>query len=146
MEPAPRNAPLAACCAAAAALSAGLGVESALNFGTRTDGVLGLALPWVGALLYAVLAGLAWRRAASPWLAQGVGFAVFVHASLLAESLLAGRLCWLCVAVGVLALAAAAAQVARRRADGVTLALSLVLGAASGFFEPFDRVDGALTR
>jgi hypothetical protein len=141
-----RSAPLTAVFATAAALSAFLAVGSLRNVGQSADGLLALALPWMGAGFHATLAWAAWTRPASPGFLHGVAVVVFVHASLAAESLLAGRGCGACLATAGLAVAGGLGLFARKRADGPALALSLGLGALSGTFEPFDRVDGALTR
>jgi hypothetical protein len=75
-----------------------------------------------------------------------LGLAVFVHGSLMLESVMIGRWCPECVLVALLAALAAGVQAWVRPADLLSLGAGLLLGIVSGFFSPFDRVDQWLTR
>jgi len=134
--------------ALAGTLSLGLGLASffAGPLRSRSGGLLALALPWMGALFYGLLALLAVRAPRSPWLSRATGLYVFAHASLVTESLLARSLCPGCLGVAGLAFAAGALQAFRSPPDRLTVASGLLFGAAAAFFSPFDRVDDALTR
>jgi hypothetical protein len=103
-------------------------------------------LPWAGGAFYLGLGFLSWKSPSSPQITQALSFAVFVHACLVAEMLLLGRLCVGCLSVAALAFAAAILQ-ARRVADSrLTLVAGIVLGAVAGFLYPFDRIEDTLTR
>ncbi len=139
---------LAILLAVAAALSFGLGLISlfAGPLRARSGGLLALALPWLGALFYGLLALLAVRSPRSPWVSRATGLFVFAHASLVTESLLARTLCPGCLGVAGLAFAAGGVQAFRSPPDRLTAASGLLFGAAAAFFSPFDRVDDWLTR
>lgn len=109
-------------------------------------GALSRALPWIGGLLYAVLAVAAVRRPASALLVHAASLVVFVHADLTSESLLVGRLCWGCMIVAGAALAAGAVRAHAAPPERVGLAAALLLGGSAGFLLPYDRLDHTLTR
>ena len=132
--------------AAAVALVQGVAPLLGLNCETCSGGLLAVLLPWAGVGFYGGLAVLTRRTPASPWPARLLGLYVFVHGSLMLESVLMGRWCLGCILVALLAGGAAAHQAWHRPADLGTLAAGLVFGLASGFFSPFDRIDNWLTR
>lgn len=109
-------------------------------------GALSLALPWIGAVFYAGLAWTGRRRPSSPLLSHAVSLSVFVHADLMVESVLLGRLCWGCIAVAAFAFAAAAVRAVDVRPERLAAAAALLLGAGAAFVSPYERADYALTR
>ena len=115
----------------------------ALGLALAVRGRTGLeaALPWAGALFYGLLAGSSLRRPNSAWIPGAVSFAVFVHASLLGEMAFQGRFCLGCAAVAAAAGAAVVARLRRHSAERLGCAAALVLGALSGMFTPFERLD-----
>jgi hypothetical protein len=130
-----------------ALLASGIGVHHLIASPClRCNGLLALILPWVGAAFYLALGVVAWRKPASAWLSNGLAFAVFAHACLVTEALLLGRLCPSCFAVAGLVAAAAIRHAWRNRPERVTLAAALLLGAASAWSSPSDRVEATLTR
>lgn len=131
----------------AAAVSAAVGVKSLLEGACPTcTGLLSLVLPWTGVALYAGLALLVRRSPESPWLTQGMSLSLFGHACLMMEAFFLGRFCVGCLILAGVALAAAGIVAHRMRSARLSLALSLLLGAAAGLLYPFDRVEDALTR
>jgi hypothetical protein len=132
--------------AAGVAFVQGVAPLLGLNCETCSGGLLSIVLPWAGVAFYGSLAVLALRTPDSQWLSRFLGLYIFVHGSLMLESVLIGRWCLGCMLVALLAAGAGAIQAWRTPADLAALAIGLVLGMSSGFFSPFERVDNWLTR
>ena len=109
-------------------------------------GVIAVLLPWFGSAFYGVLAAVSAFRPRHPSLSWTVGFYVFLHACLMAESVLDHRLCPFCIGVAAIAFAAAAVQCVIRKADLPSAVAALVLGAAAAVPRPYERVEDAATR
>lgn len=133
-----------------AAATACLGLAAAavfdLPFSSRTDGVVALALPWLGLLAYVALAVAVLRRPDDPRPGWGLAACLFAHAALVLEMVRAGAVCPGCVAVAVLAVAAAGARLARRPSDFAVLTLGLLAGTAVGRASPYERIEREATR
>ena len=134
--------------ALASGVSLLLGVAALGNWpwAPRADGALSLALPWLGAVAYGLLAWLSARSSDGPVLSLALAGYAFVHACLVTEMFRAGRACLGCLAVAVVAALAAGLHVRRRRADALILASGLAFGIGAAWFEPFDRLDDRATR
>jgi hypothetical protein len=128
------------------ALLMGLAPRVGLRCDACSGGILALALPWIGAALYATLAVVAFRAPGSAALSLAPGFYVFVHADLVAEMLIDRRWCWGCFTVAGLALAAALVQLGRARREALGVVFATLLGGAAGFLSSFDRADELVTR
>lgn len=112
-----------------------------LVLASRGQTGLAAALPWAGLAFYGILTILALRRPDGPWVGRAVSFAIFVHASLLAEMAVQGRFCGSCAAVAAAAGLAAVARLRRRPTERLGAAAALLLGGLSAAFTPFDRLD-----
>lgn len=145
-RPFPRGIALVYAFAAAASLSMGVLPLLGLPCERCAGGALSLALPWIGGGVYAALALLALARPGAALLAHAASFTVFLHADLMGESFALGRLCWGCMAAAAFVFGAGAWRAAVAPAERIPLAAGLLLGAASSFVAPYDRVDYAVTR
>lgn len=142
-----RRGPLPVLCFLAAAVAVAVGTPPILSGPCPScTGLLSLALPWLGAAFYSLLGVLSWRSPSSPQIPNALSLAVFVHACLVTEMLLLGRLCIGCLSIAGLALGAAALQARRVPASRLTLLAGVILGGVAGFLYPFDRVEDTLTR
>ncbi|HYE99944.1 MAG TPA: hypothetical protein VEJ18_13580 [Planctomycetota bacterium] len=133
-----------------AAATACLGLAAAtafdLPFASRSDGVVALALPWLGLLIYVGLAVAVLRRPDDPRPGWVLGGCLFVHAALVLEMVRSGAVCPGFAAAAALAVAAAAARLVRRPTDFGGLVLGLLAGTVFGRFQPYERVEGVATR
>lgn len=133
-----------------AAATACLGLAAAtvfdLPFASRSDGVLALALPWLGLSTYVGLAVAVLRRPDDSRLAWVLGGCLLVHAALVLEMARSGAVCPGCVAVAVLAVKAAGARLVRRPSDFGFLAFGLVAGTLLGRVQPYERAERVATR
>jgi hypothetical protein len=132
--------------AAAVALLVGLAPHVGLRCQACSGGIVALALPWMGAAFYAVLAVAAFSAPRSTLLTLAPGFYVFVHADLVTEMLLDRHWCWGCFTVAALALAAALVQLWRARREAWSVGVAALLGCAAGHLSSFDRADELATR
>ena len=131
----------------AAAIAAGMGVPVLLQGPCPScTGLLSLVLPWLGAVFYAILGVASLRAPASVQITNALTLSVFVHACLVTEMLLLGRLCLGCLSIAGLALLAANLQASRAPGSRLASFAGLLLGTGAGFLFPFDRVEDTLTR
>src|SRR5204863_5914286 len=127
---------------AAAVLSLALGVvQAASEVCPSCTGLIAVVLPWAGAVFYGTLALVSWKRPEHGLLSWAAGLYLFVHACLIVESLLDGRICPFCMGIALIALGAGILQVLIRPQDLPAAAVALVLGAVAAIPRPFDRIE-----